>query len=330
MTLDRTPPTAEPAPLSPRRLRAPTLRSRLMLEVSSHIVGEADWAAKQALISLRVQGADDWQYRLMASDSPRTIPEVVAGAIDVGIVNPATAILPTLRREGLPLDSLASIATVPSYDQVGLAVHERFGVRTILELAEARPPISVSLRSQRDHAIHRFIEDIFEAAGIALGDIEAWGGRLDYDDGLPHFPIRRARFENRDVDAMFDEGIYNWTGLATEAGMTFLRIDDEVLDRLEERGYRTAFLTRARFPELSEDIPTIDFSGFMIYARADAPDELIRAVCTALDERSDAIAWQGGDELPLPYMVSDAVDAPLAVPLHPAAEAYWRERGMRP
>ena len=42
-----------------------------------------------------------------------------------------------------------------------------------------------------------------------------------------------------------------------------------------------------------------------------------------------AIPWEGVGPLPLDRMSVDTREGPLDVPLHPAAEAYWRERGYR-
>lgn len=321
-------PDEEPLPLIPGRLRAPTLRSRLMLDVAAELVGQQDWMQKQAMISLRVQGAAEWGLHLMASDAPSTIPDVVSGAVDVGIVNPASAAGPTLARLGHPAGTLSSIATVPSYDQVGIAVPAKLGIATLEEFIQARPPVIVSLRDQRDHAIHAVLEDMFQAAGGRLADIDAWGGSLQYDWGLPHFAVRSARMRDGEVDSMFDEGIYNWTDLATQAGMRFLELGEETAQRLEAQGYRRAYLRKTRFPDLDRDVLTVDFSGFMIYCRTDADDAMIEAFCRALHARSGTIAWQGGTGLPLEWMVTDHIDAPIALPLHPAAERYWRSAGL--
>jgi TRAP-type uncharacterized transport system substrate-binding protein len=88
-------------------------------------------------------------------------------------------------------------------------------------------------------------------------------------------------------------------------------------------------LTRSRFPHLGRDVPTVDFSGFMIYTRADAPEALVEGVCRALLARREVIAWQGGTGLPLERMVADAIDAPLALPLHPAAVRAWAAAGLK-
>lgn len=313
----------EPAPYPESRLRAPIIRSRIMLEVASSLVGQEGWTEKQAMVSLRAQGASEFTFHLLGGDSPKSLLDVSEGRIDLAIINPATAASVGIRRLGLAPDLLAAIATVPSYDQLGFAVPGSLNLRMVEELAEAKPVLHLSLRDQLDHAVHPFISDALEAAGTNLRDILAWGGSVEYEPGLPHLAARLGRIVSGEINSVFDEGVYNWAQLAVRHGMRFLKFGDETIARLEERGYRRGTLTRARFPELDADVDTVDFSGFMIYTRAAAPDHFVTAVCRALDEKRHSIAWQGGTSLPIDHMIANTVDAPLAVPLHPAAARYW-------
>ena len=81
------------------------------------------------------------------------------------------------------------------------------------------------------------------------------------------------------------------------------------------------------FPALPADVPTIDFSGWPIFVRADLSDERVTQNCAALIARKEVIAWQQPGPLPLSRMVRDEPDAPMGVPLHPAAERFWRAQG---
>lgn len=318
----------EPDPYPSTRLRAPTIRSRMMLQIASHLVGLPEWAEKQVMVELREQGAEEFRYRLLGGDSPKSIVDVASGRIDVALVNPAAAARAGLRRAGLAAGSLASIATIPSYDQLGLAVSSTFGISRIEDLPTARPRLRLTLRAQRDHAVQDFIVDALGAVGVGLADLIDWGGTVSYDPGLPHLPERAALIERGEVDAVFDEGVYNWGELAMSKGMRFLEFGDETLARLEAQGYKRGWLTPERFPSLTGPIATLDFSGFMIYTRPGAPDQLVEGICRALVAEHEHIAWQGGDSLPLELMAADRLDAPLAVPLHPAAQRFWKSRGI--
>jgi hypothetical protein len=53
----------------------------------------------------------------------------------------------------------------------------------------------------------------------------------------------------------------------------------------------------------------------------------VRKICAGLDANKHLIKWQGEGPLPVERMCREAEDTPQMVPYHPAAEAYWRERG---
>jgi TRAP-type uncharacterized transport system substrate-binding protein len=140
--------------------------------------------------------------------------------------------------------------------------------------------------------------------------------------------VRRALVEAHEVDSAFDEGVYNWAANVSRWGLRLLDVDGAVLTRLQDLGYRRGVITRRRYPELPSDVTTLDFSGFLVYVRADADPDLVSQVCEALAARADRIPWQGGDALHLPTLWGDTADAPLPLPLHPAAAHVWSRLAM--
>jgi TRAP-type uncharacterized transport system substrate-binding protein len=74
-------------------------------------------------------------------------------------------------------------------------------------------------------------------------------------------------------------------------------------------------------------VRTIDFSGWPLFCHAEATDELVERFCAGIEDRKDRIPWEGPGPLPLERMCGSHPDAPLDVPLHPAAERFWREQG---
>jgi TRAP-type uncharacterized transport system substrate-binding protein len=86
-------------------------------------------------------------------------------------------------------------------------------------------------------------------------------------------------------------------------------------------------LPKAHHPKLESDLPTLDFSGFAVYTHANVPDSIVTAVCAALEARKENIIWEEPGPLPLEQMCRDTPSGPLDIPLHPAAERFWRERG---
>jgi hypothetical protein len=49
----------------------------------------------------------------------------------------------------------------------------------------------------------------------------------------------------------------------------------------------------------------------------------VRRICAGLEARKDMIPWEGTGPLPLDRMCTNTPEAPLGVPLHPAAEKFW-------
>src|SRR5262249_13368488 len=138
---------------------------------------------------------------------------------------------------------------------------------------------------------------------------------------------RPERVAAGEIDAIFDEAVNQWGTKAIQADMRILEIDDTMMARLEAKGFQRGYMTKAEYPILDHDIPSLDFSGWPIFVREDADRDIVRLFCASLEKRKDRIGWQGSGPLPIERMCLDAEDTPLRVPFHPAAESYWRERG---
>src|SRR5262249_54990621 len=181
---------------------------------------------------------------------------------------------------------------------------------------------------QRDHWLHYALDDIAAAAGFALDDIVSWGGEIRREGLLP-FPHgeKFAALRRGEIDAIFDEASNVWIDAAVDAGMTILPLSEATVNTLEAMGYRRGIISRTESPKLPGDILTIDFSGWPIFVHADAPEPLVTRICAALEARKHLIPWQGEGPLPLERMCRETPETPQLVPLHPAAEKFWRGRG---
>ena len=59
----------------------------------------------------------------------------------------------------------------------------------------------------------------------------------------------------------------------------------------------------------------------------EADDDLVTQICAGLVARHARIPWEEPGDLPVERMAREAPDTPQTVPLHPAAERFWRSRG---
>ncbi len=285
----------------------PVIRSRLVLEVASELMGRRGIPA-QARVELLNQGMSRPELCLFGSNAPSVIPEVARGDVQLAIVNPSTILTLAHRGTG-PFSGALPVRTItvlPSHDQFIFALAERTGLASLQDVRDRRYPLRVSVRAQPDHGGHVLTDAVLAAHGFSMDDIVSWGG-----DVRRHATIPTAE------------------PAAVDAGMRIVNLDEPTLQHLEAMGFRRARVSRSQYPALSRevDVTTLDFSGWAVFTSADAPDDLVTMICEALETRRDRIPWEGDGPLPLDRMCIDAEEAPLPAPLHPAAERFWRERG---
>jgi TRAP-type uncharacterized transport system substrate-binding protein len=302
-------------------------RSLLVLSMAEELVRDSRWPYRQAEVRMQGQVQPDvWDAVLYGSDGVSPIDKVGRGEVHVAIINPGQLLALAARGSapfGEPIP-LRTITVIPSVDQLGLAVAANAGITRLEEIREKRYPLRIAIRGGRtDHCLHPIIDHVLEAAGTSLDDIRSWGGSVNYD---PYPPNVRG-VERGERDAVFDEALGVWTPKAFELGMRFLPIDGEVKQRLVAMGYTPAVMAKSEYRGLPEDVPTLDFSGWPVYTHASVSDEIVTGFCQGIDAIKDRIPWQGEGPLPLDRMCSNTPEAPLTVPLHPAAERYWREHG---
>jgi TRAP-type uncharacterized transport system substrate-binding protein len=309
-----------------------TMRSRIMLETVSELVGADGWRDKQVMIAMRPQGDDKWRTRFFASDSPVSVDAVASGEADIAICNPGGVLALALRGRGpfkQPIP-LRSIMVIPQFDQLGFAISNKTGIKTLADLKRTRYPLRVSLRGQPDHSVHLICSHVLAAYGMSFDDIVSWGGKVVYTAGMPDGPDRLGAVARGELDAVWDEALPVFAREAKEQGMRFVDVDEPQLRALESDGLMRAAITDEDYPGVGETSWTVDFSGWPVFCLASAPDEMIYDFCAGLDARRDRIPWYGSGPLPLDKLCKDTKQAPLYIPLHPAAERFWRERGYLP
>lgn len=315
--------------MTSRSVGRDTIRSRLVLEVAAEMIEREGWPNRQARVSLRPQGAEEWAVNMIASDGPAALDMVARGEMQLAISNPAMYLAMAVRGTGpykTPIP-LRAITIIPSPDQLAFAVTEKTGLQSLHEIRERRMPLRVSVRGQRDHALHPITHEVLKAMGFSLDDFVSWGGQVRYDDGLPSKDNRLGAMLRGEVDMIIDEAVRGWANSALDAGMRILPLDEAVIAKMEALGLRRGVMPVARYPKLGRDLPTLDFSGFAVYTHADVPDAVITSICAALEARKERIGWQEPGPLPVERGCRDTDDGPLVIPLHPAAERFWRGQG---
>jgi TRAP-type uncharacterized transport system substrate-binding protein len=268
-----------------------------------------------------------------ATGSFREILGVAKGQYSMAWVNPSAMLTMAYRGKGLfkKPQPLRTIATFPSFDVMGFAVHESTGITSLAQIKERRVPLRLSTGDLPESdlagsATMFTVAATLKAAGFTLADIKKWGGRI-HSVPRPSDPRRRAAIEAGTIDAVFDEGIKSWGQTAIDNGFRYLPIEGAVLKQLKSLGYRASTMSRCGFRGLQQEISTVDFSGWPMIVHAQLPNQVAYALCEAIELRKEAIPTDNFKTLDMAQLCSNDDEAPFDVPLHPGAKRFYRERG---
>jgi TRAP-type uncharacterized transport system substrate-binding protein len=263
----------------------------------------------------------------------REIIAVANGKYSMVWVNPSVLLTMAHRGKGpfrkrLPLNA---IAVFPSWDVMGFAVHESTGITSIAQIAKEKIPLRVSTgrisKSDLTGSATMFtVSAVLKAAGFSLAQVRKWGGKL-HSVPRPSHPSRRAAIESGTVNAIFDEGIKSWGQTALDHGFRYLPIDGSLLKRLSEYGYRPSSLSGSHFKGLSQEIPTLDFSGWPMIVHAGMAEDVAYALCEAIEQRRELIPTDNYKPLDVAQLCANDEEAPYDVPLHAGAKRFYQERG---
>ncbi len=263
----------------------------------------------------------------------REITALADGKFSLAWVNPSVALTMAYRGKGpfrkrLPV---RTIAVFPSYDVMGFAVHESTGLVSLAQIKKERFPLRLSTGRVTDSALRGnatmfTVKAVMAAAGFTFADIRKWGGKI-HSVSRPSDPARRAAIEIGTVNAIFDEGIKSWGQTALDHGFRYLPVKGTVLKDLAAMGYRPTVMPKSLFHGLTQDIQTVDFSGWPMVVRADMPDDVAYGLCEAIEKCKELMPTDNFKPLDIGQLCANDEEAPYDVPLHPGAERFYRERG---
>jgi TRAP-type uncharacterized transport system substrate-binding protein len=262
----------------------------------------------------------------MATGSAILAKAVAAGEIEMAFVNPSALLTQAYRGTGIFAEALPVrvVANYPSWDRFVVAVDPSVGIKSLRDIKERKLPLRISIREDPTHSTRVLIDQMFAILGFSLDEFIAWGGSLQLNGG-PNDPRRIDAVNAHQVDAIFDEGIGTWLPVALRAGFVPLTPEESVMAPLREIGWRSAVIPAGHYPNLEADHTCIDFSGWPLYTRESAPDDMVAKVCAGLAARSEWIPWDERAFTGFDQLGRDTEATPLDVPVHPAAERWYRE-----
>jgi hypothetical protein len=173
------------------------------------------------------------------------------------------------------------------------------------------------------------ISTILSLYGFSFEKIKRWGGRVQ-ECGRPFVPERLTAITKRSIHAVFDEGVSTpggWLDQALDNGYEVIPLEAPIVKKLEQMGYTKTVLPKSRYPQLKEDVLTIDYSGWALVTHRWLPDDVAYAVIQTIDERQRVIPVDDDQPLDMTNLCRSTDKCPLQIPLHPGAAKYYKEKG---
>jgi len=157
-----------------------TIRPRLFFEVASEMMGSNDWPYREARVELRSQSGEAGVFRLYGANHPDSLQEMAEGRLDIAILNPSALLTMAYRGSGAfkkPIP-VATLAVIPHYDQLGFAVTEESGLRSLDQIREQQYPLRVSVRRSLDACTSLLVNVVLKAHGFSLEYLVSWEGSV--------------------------------------------------------------------------------------------------------------------------------------------------------
>lgn len=215
-------------------------------------------------------------------------------------------------------DNLRLIARIEDPMYLLVAVNKASGITDLTQVAEQEMPVRV-LAGQGANEVLAYY-------GLTREKIESWGGSF----GNSMMAMGDVEFDiiidNIGSSAMNPES-WQWTELAIQQELLFLPLPEPVIEEFVATGdYERASVKWGYLRGVDHELPTVARSGEVVFARADAPEEVIYDVARAIDAARGELKWYVR-----PYSIDPrTVWHSQEVPLHPGAERYYREAGYMP
>jgi TRAP transporter TAXI family solute receptor len=321
------------------KIAPPQIRATTGLEIAAGLFAKcSDELATQLTVSLTSGRRESKQTPLRIGingdvyGSIRAPIEVGTRRVDIAYVNPSAMVTMAYRGKGyykqkMPLRVLASF---PSWDRIAIVVSKDLGVKSLHDVARRKIPLRVSTRfSGVNNGTYYTISTILSLYGLSFERIKRWGGQVQ-ECPRPFSPERLKSIAKHSINAVFDEGISTiggWLDQALENGYDILPLEPDIVKKLEQLGYSRSVLPKSRYPQLKEDVMSIDFSGWSLVTHRWLPDSVAYAAIETIDERQRLIPVDDDQPLDMRNLCRSTEKCPLQIPLHPGAEKYYKEKG---
>ncbi len=250
---------------------------------------------------------------------------VAQGRVELGIAHAQLAKRAQVGEEPFrsPITNMRGMALIDPQAAVQILVREDSGMTSIAQVRDHRKPLRLAL-NQRGTLMAVTGEEIFRANGIALKDLESWGGRvlnMDYNAGLD-------AMKNGQIDMIinmlaFPSGQIN--SATREMKVRMLPLDQQTIGRLGDTLGTAPITIPPNTYVFQPDAITTVTGSVVLIASAEMKDEDAERIVAGMLKHFDYLK-QAHATLARLEPSSLVNVAPLQ--LHPGALKAYREAGL--
>lgn len=204
------------------------------------------------------------------------------------------------------------------------ALSKETGINSIQQIVDEEYPIRISVNT-RDSIIEAPTRWVFEEYGITYQDIDSWGGAINFSasgDALGLVADRRL-----DGTAWTTQQPMSfYADLYAKIDANWLAPSEEAVDGiLAKYDFTDRYVIPAgTYPGIDEDYHTFT-SPMLLITNEDMTDDEAYSIVRSLHENLDYLHTANSV---LQDMTAETIVPKIGVPLHPGAEAYYREAGL--
>jgi TRAP-type uncharacterized transport system substrate-binding protein len=210
------------------------------------------------------------------------------------------------------------IATIKRPRWLAMAIRHETGLRDLRQVKERKYPLRLLAHGAA-------FNTVLLHYGISPGEIEAWGGTRMKWAGLMTY-IREGLVDMMmgNVYVGYTANNKPWFEATMLYDMRFLDFDDALIEKLvSEHGFERGAIPHGLMRGVDRDIPSVCSEDTYIYCLKNQPEDLVRFIAEGLDKNSPLFRYSRSAFY---YERSEVWKSPY-IPLHPAAEEYYRSKG---
>ncbi|SCV46967.1 uncharacterized protein FFB14_09505 [Fusarium fujikuroi] len=270
------------------------------------------------------------------------ITDVFSGRVHLCIATPAQLTTTALTGQGIfqphgPMPSLRSLGVLPQNDRMVFAISPKHNIHSFSELREKKPALRIATSTNDGTNFIGYIaSEMMKAHLIDEAELNSWGGQY-ITATRPEQAM--ALVMSGEADALLQEAIMTpwWESVIEKNKFVPLPAETSALARFHENNPgstrpNTDPLPAGFWPSLTEPLPCLDFSDFVVLVRDDLPEDVAHLLTWCLVETRAGIESQyhhlPPEKSPLTYPLVPRKIAQSPVPLHRGAQRYYREAGI--